>query len=127
MNEDLDGGKQGAMPLTTISSTSGLSTVPSDVENPHFRMTDEKRVKPLAVVTWEDITAYARVEIPEDFEKYRLLKKTVGLIWSEADDYLVLVQDYDMTNKGRGFRHNDFHIIPKGVIKEIRYLGKEYI
>lgn len=88
---------------------------------------DEKKIKPLAIITWEDITAYARVELPEDFEKYRLIKKTVGFVWSESDEYLVLVQDYDLTNRGKKFKHNDFHIIPKGVIKEIRYLGTEKI
>lgn len=82
------------------------------------------QTKQIAVVRWEDITAYSRVEIPEDFEVLRLSKITVGLLWKEAEDYLVLVQDYDLTNKGKGYRHNDFHIIPKGTIKEITVLGE---
>lgn len=80
-------------------------------------------VKPIALVTWEDITAYTRVEIPEDFEVFRLTKITVGILWKQAEDYLVLVQDYDLSNRGKGFRHNDFHIIPRGAVKEIKLLG----
>jgi hypothetical protein len=82
------------------------------------------QVKKVAVVKWEDITAYSRVEIPEDFEIFRLSKITVGLLWKEAEDYIVLVQDYDLTNRGRGYRHNDFHIIPRGTIKEMKILGE---
>src|SRR5206468_796132 len=44
---------------------------------------------PLVAVEWEDITAYSRTAIPEDFEPYR---------------------------------HNDFHIIPRGVIRKLTYL-----
>jgi len=81
-------------------------------------------IKKVAIVTWEDITAYSRVEIPDDFEFFRLSKVTVGLLWRESQDYIVLVQDYDLSNKGKGFRHNDFHIIPRGVIKNINILGE---
>ncbi|HZD59001.1 MAG TPA: hypothetical protein VE439_00925 [Anaerolineae bacterium] len=85
---------------------------------------EEMQTKSVAAVWWEDITAYSRVEIPEDFEIFRLSKITVGLVWKETDDYLVLVQDYDLTNRGRGYRHNDFHIIPKGTIKNMDVLGE---
>lgn len=88
-------------------------------------MRDDSPTKKLALVTWEDITAYSRVEIPSDFEEYRLIKKTLGLLWLETADYVVLVQDYDVSNQGKGYHHNDFHIIPRGVIKEMRYLGEE--
>ena len=83
----------------------------------------KKQEKPVAVVEWEDITAYSRVELPDDFEIFRLSKITVGLLWKEAEDYIVLVQDYDLTNRGKGYRHNDFHIIPKGAIKRVDILG----
>ncbi|MCL5291063.1 MAG: hypothetical protein M1548_00860 [Actinobacteria bacterium] len=83
----------------------------------------EVQEKPVAVVEWEDITAYSRVELPEDFEIFRLSKITVGLLWKEAEDYIVLVQDYDLTNRGKGYRHNDFHIIPRGAIKRVSVLG----
>jgi hypothetical protein len=84
-----------------------------------------KRIlKPIALIVWEDITAYTRVEIPEDFELLRLTKITVGILWKEEQDYLVLVQDYDLSNRGKGYRHNDFHIIPRGAVKEIRMLGE---
>lgn len=81
-------------------------------------------VKPIAVITWEDITAYTRVEIPEDFEVFRLNKITVGMLWRETPDYVVLVQDYDISNNGKGYHHNDFHIIPRGAIREVRVLGE---
>lgn len=84
----------------------------------------KRAVKQLALIIWEDITAYSRVEIPDDFEIYRLTKLTVGILWKESSDYLVLVQDYDLSNRGKGYRHNDFHIIPKGTIKEVRPLGE---
>ena len=70
----------------------------------------------LVAVEWEDITAYTRTAIPEDFEPYRLRKLTCGLLWKETDDYIVVVGDYDITNAGKEYRHNDFHIIPRGVI-----------
>ncbi len=77
---------------------------------------------PLVAVEWEDITAYSRTAIPEDFEPYRLRKLTCGILWKETDDYVVVVGDYDITNAGKDYRHNDFHIIPKGVIREINVL-----
>jgi len=77
---------------------------------------------PLVAVEWEDITAYSRTAIPEDFEPYRLRKLTCGILWKDADDYVVVVGDYDLTNAGKEFRHNDFHIIPKGVIREMTVL-----
>lgn len=91
---------------------------------PGERALRKKITRPIALVTWEDITAYTRVEIPEDFEVYRLTKITVGILWKETHDYLVLVQDYDLSNRGKGYRHNDFHILPRGAIKEIRILGE---
>jgi hypothetical protein len=84
----------------------------------------KRLLKPIALIVWEDITAYTRVEIPEDFELLRLTKITVGILWKEEQDYLVLVQDYDLSNRGKGYRHNDFHIIPRGAVKEIRMLGE---
>ena len=77
---------------------------------------------PLVAVEWEDITAYSRTAIPEDFEPYRLRKLTCGILWKETDDYVVVVGDYDISNAGKDYRHNDFHIIPKGVIREINVL-----
>ena len=87
-------------------------------------VSSKRTVKSIALIIWEDITAYTRVEIPDDFEIYRLTKLTVGILWKESSDYLVLVQDYDLSNRGKGYRHNDFHIIPRGAIKEIRPLGE---
>ena len=76
----------------------------------------------LVAVEWEDITAYTRTAIPDDFEQYRLRKLTCGILWKETDDYVVIVGDYDITNEGRDYRHNDFHIIPRGVIRQLTVL-----
>ena len=81
-------------------------------------------VKPIALIVWEDITAYTRIEIPDDFEGFRLTKITVGILWEESEDYLVLVQDYDLSNRGKRYQHNDFHIIPTGTVREVRILGQ---
>ncbi|MDE3113656.1 MAG: hypothetical protein KGK34_12015 [Chloroflexota bacterium] len=77
---------------------------------------------PLVAVEWEDITAYSRTAIPEDFEPYRLRKLTCGILWKETDEYVVIVGDYDITNAGKDYRHNDFHIIPRGVIRDLKVL-----
>ncbi|HUQ41712.1 MAG TPA: hypothetical protein VM052_04345 [Candidatus Limnocylindrales bacterium] len=78
----------------------------------------------LVAVEWEDITAYSRTALPEEFESYRLRKLTCGLLWKDAAEYVVIVGDYDITNEGKDYRHNDFHIIPKGVIRKITYLSE---
>ena len=77
---------------------------------------------PLVAVEWEDITAYSRTALPDDFEPYRLRKLTCGLLWKETADYVVVVGDYDISNEGKDYRHNDFHIIPRGVIRQLTYL-----
>ena len=77
----------------------------------------------LVAVEWEDITAYSRTAIPEDFEALRLRKLTCGLLWKDTPEYVVVVGDYDLTNEGKDYRHNDFHIIPKGVIRKMTYLS----
>ena len=43
----------------------------------------------LVAVEWEDITAYTRTAIPDDFEPYRLRKLTCGMLWKETADYIV--------------------------------------
>ena len=78
---------------------------------------------PLVAVEWEDITAYSRTAIPDDFEPFRLRKLTCGLLWKETAEYVVVVGDYDITNEGKDYRHNDFHIIPRGVIRKLTYLS----
>lgn len=76
----------------------------------------------LVAVEWEDITAYTRTALPDDFEPYRLRKLTCGMLWKETADYIVVVGDYDITNGGKDYRHNDFHIIPRGVIRQLTVL-----
>ena len=78
--------------------------------------------RPVVAVEWEDITAYSRTAIPDDFEGLRLRKLTCGILWKETDDYVVIVGDYDLTNAGKDYRHNDFHIIPRGVIRQLTVL-----
>lgn len=80
--------------------------------------------RPLVAVEWEDITAYSRTAIPEDFEGFRLRKLTCGILWKETDEYVVVVGDYDITNAGKDYRHNDFHIIPRGVIRQMSVLRR---
>jgi ABC-type branched-subunit amino acid transport system substrate-binding protein len=41
--------------------------------------------------------------------------------WQDAE-YVVVVGDYDITNAGKDYRHNDFHIIPRGVIRQLTIL-----
>ena len=76
----------------------------------------------LIAVEWEDITAYTRTAIPDDFEPFRLRKLTCGILWKETAEYIVVVDDYDITNAGKDYRHNDFHIIPRGVIRQLTVL-----
>ena len=76
----------------------------------------------LVAVEWEDVTAYTRTAIPDDFEQYRLRKLTCGILWKETAEYIVVVGDYDITNAGKDYRHNDFHIIPRGVIRQLTVL-----
>ena len=68
---------------------------------------------PLVAVEWEDITAYSRTALPEDFEPFRLRKLTCGLLWKETAEYIVIVGDYDITNEGRDYLTTT-HIIPRG-------------
>lgn len=79
--------------------------------------------RPVVAVEWEDITAYSRTAIPDDFEQFRLRKLTCGILWKETEEYVVIVGDYDITNGGKDYRHNDFHIIPKGVIRQLNVLS----
>ena len=83
---------------------------------------DERLNAPLVAVEWEDITAYTRTALPDDFEPLRLRKLTCGILWKETDEYVVVVGDYDITNGGKDYRHNDFHIIPRGVIRQLSIL-----
>jgi hypothetical protein len=79
----------------------------------------------MVAVEWEDITAYSRTAIPDDFEPFRLRKLTCGLLWKDTPEYVVIVGDYDLTNEGKDYRHNDFHIIPRGVILKLTFLSED--
>src|SRR5688572_14288001 len=64
---------------------------------------------PLVAVEWEDITAYSRTAIPEDFEPYRLRKLTCGMLWKDTTEYVVIVGDYDITKDRKSTRLNSSH------------------
>src|SRR3990172_979094 len=121
--DDKDWKKEPQSRETLEAELENLVTGPDQLIKPKG-VGSKRAVKSIGLIIWEDITAYTRVEIPDDFEVYRLTKLTVGILWKESSDYLVLVQDYDLSNRGKGYRHNDFHIIPKGTIKEVRPLGE---
>jgi hypothetical protein len=127
----------------TIHPRFPLTRLPPDLSSPPVRgdrdfaspCTDERTTgevvegrvvdeitAPLVAVEWEDITAYSRTALPDDFEPYRLRKLTCGLLWKDTAEYIVVVGDYDISNEGRDYRHNDFHIIPRGVIRQLTYL-----
>src|SRR5213594_2682595 len=56
---------------------------------------------PLVAVEWEDITAYSRTAIPEDFEPYRLRKLTCGMLWKDTTEYVVIVGDTTSPTRAR--------------------------
>src|SRR6266436_3790839 len=53
---------------------------------------------------------------------YEQIGKQGGQKVKETYDYIVIVGDYDITNAGKDYRHNDFHIIPRGVIRQLTVL-----
>src|SRR5438093_13154062 len=54
---------------------------------------------PLVAVEWEDITAYSRTAIPEDFEPYRLRKLTCEMLGKDTTEYIVIEANYDLNNE----------------------------
>lgn len=75
----------------------------------------------LVLVEWEDIVGITHATIPKsdrDLKQYQLIKHTMGYL-IELDAHVVVVTDYDVTHDGGAFGHNDFTIIPRGVIKTI--------
>ena len=79
----------------------------------------------LALVEWEDIVGRTRQEVPdseEELKGHRLIKHTVGYI-KQFENHLLVITDFDVTNKGRGFLNSDFTIIPNGVIQKVIYLS----
>lgn len=83
-----------------------------------------KQAKKLYVsITWEDIVSYPREVMPTNFEARRLFKESVGILHKETSEYIVLVSEFDISNNGRKYCHNDYTIIPKGSIKVFKYLS----
>ncbi len=115
----------------TVREGDEISRSCTDIRTPRIRRRAREKAldggtvssdTPLVAVEWEDITAYSRTAIPDDFEPYRLRKLTCGMLWKDTTEYVVIVGDYDLTNEGKDYRHNDFHIIPRGVIRKLTYL-----
>lgn len=78
----------------------------------------------LAIVEWEDIVGVTHQPLPHfdsEVEEWQLIKQTVGYV-IEFSGYLVVVTDYDVTHKGEGYCHNDYTIIPKGVVRSVHDL-----
>src|SRR5712692_3038098 len=116
----------------TVREGDEISRSCTDIRTPRIRRPVREKAldggtvssdTPLVAVEWEDITAYSRTAIPDDFEPYRLRKLTCGMLWRDTTEYVVIVGDYDLTNEGKDYRHNDFHIIPRGVIRKLTYLS----
>ncbi len=75
----------------------------------------------LAIVEWEDIVAISRQPLPhhdKEVEDGQLIMQTIGYV-IEFTDYLIVVTSYDVTHKGEGYYHNDYTIIPRGVIRRV--------
>lgn len=91
-------------------------------------MEDLSKKYPLVCVCWADIVNFGRLsleEIEEGMEDHMLYKKEVGYLVKETDDYVVVVNDLDLT----GGSDNYGSLIIKGCICSIEYLEStdEYI
>jgi len=74
---------------------------------------------PIVLVEWEDIVSHTRVELPTEFKDFRLIKQTIGFLYKTKHDFIVVVPEYDYSNKGKDYAHSDFTLIPKGCILKI--------
>jgi len=74
----------------------------------------------IVLVVWEDIVGLTHKPLPVcDSEIRPLVKHTIGYL-IEFAEYLVVVTDYDETHAGGGgYGHNDYTVIPKGVVLEV--------
>jgi len=79
----------------------------------------------IVLVEWEDIMGLTHKPLPvSDSEIRPLIKHTVGYL-IEFAKHLVVVTDYDETHAGGGgYGHNDFTVIPKGVVLEVTELAR---
>lgn len=79
---------------------------------------------PIMLVEWEDIVSIARQPIPSvnDLDNYTLIQHSVGYCIINNKDYIVIATDYDKTHSGQEYCHNDFTIIPRGVIRKTSIL-----
>lgn len=78
----------------------------------------------IVMVEWEDIVGVVREPLPkyqDDLLEHQLLMQTTGLL-IEFTKYLVVVTDYDVTHHGAGWCHNDYTIIPRGVVRWVHEL-----
>lgn len=78
----------------------------------------------LVLVEWEDIVGVTHQPLPkyeDELLEHQLLKQTTGFL-IEFAKHLVVVTDYDVTHHGVGYRHNDYTVIPKGVVRWVHEL-----
>jgi len=84
-------------------------------------MEDLSKKYPLVCVTWVDIVNFGRLsleEIEEGMEDHMLYKKEVGYLVKKTDDYIVVVNDLDLT----GGSDNYGSLIIAGAVQDIEYL-----
>jgi hypothetical protein len=78
----------------------------------------------LVIVEWEDIVGLSHEPLPKyqsELLEHQLLKQTTGYL-IEFEKYLVVVTDYDVSHHGEGYCHNDYTVIPKGVVRWVHEL-----
>lgn len=85
-------------------------------------MKEDKKYKyPIVAVLWNDPHIFLRTELPdEDLEDYIIPTLTVGLLYKQTDDYVVLVHTAE-----RQFHldEGDFTIIFNGCIISMKEFG----
>ncbi len=82
---------------------------------------DISKKYPLVCTTWEDIVNFGRLsleEIQDDMEDHRLYKKEVGYLVKKTNEYLVIINDLDLS----GGSDNYGSLIPVSVVLDIEYL-----
>jgi len=84
----------------------------------------------LAIVEWEDIVGVTHQPLPRhdaNLKEWQLVKQTIGYV-IEFAEYLVVVTDYDVTHQGSGYCHNDYTMIPRGVVRSVHdlYMTEEH-
>ena len=75
----------------------------------------------LVAVKWEDITSLVRFNLSQSFDEKRLYKLSVGFLIKEAEDYVVIADDVDLSSDGDSC-NNYGTLIPRGCIRDWRVI-----